>query len=676
MWADNEADIDLLGFDFLVDALYVAVTEPKLLPLTVGLLGDWGSGKSSLMAITRRELEQFRKGDTSESPYLCVSFSPWQYEDYDDVKVALMTAILDAIGDRITDDVPEQKEKVSALRKCARGFGRWGRRIGRGGLAVVPTAAPLIAQGLDPTIDPAVLEVIKASASATTTEGGTLLQDHKPTDPTPASRDTEPITDAGQFRTEFAALVKDLADVEAIVVFIDDLDRCLPETVVDTFEAIRLFVNTSKTAYVIAANQAIVESAIDSRYPELVRDGVGLGANYLEKMLQLKVTIPQLSAPEADTYMNLLLAELHLNKEQFGKVVAQTRLRRASGNLQVAFNLGVCSDVLDKVPDDLIRDLNWAAGVAEVLGSGLRGNPRQLKRFLNNLMLKHRSANRRGIDLQLPVLAKLMALEEQHITEFRRLFDWQLRTAGAIPELRLAETVAANPAAAPSQNGQTAADGTPRTASGQSRRVSTTAKQKDDAADADNGKSPEQPELPDDIRAWTEKPHIHAWLRLPPQLGEIDLRPYFTYSRDKLTLGVAVTRLPKHLQELLTKVQTDVDRARLSACDAIAVLPEGERLELLEALLDTLGRHPAGPAFIAVLDLVDRAPDTLAAACEALTRIPPNAVPVKWAGRAVMRLPKTEPAAVAVLDRWAASDVAGLKTVINKAREAQNRGGR
>jgi hypothetical protein len=56
MWPDNETDVDLLGFDILADGLVVALTEPRLLPLTVGVLGDWGSGKSSLMGLACAEL--------------------------------------------------------------------------------------------------------------------------------------------------------------------------------------------------------------------------------------------------------------------------------------------------------------------------------------------------------------------------------------------------------------------------------------------------------------------------------------------------------------------------------------------------------------------------------------------------------------------------------------------
>lgn len=61
MWADNEADLDLLGYDYLVDGLVVALTEPRLLPLTVGVLGDWGSEKSSLLGLAAKELPRTRR---------------------------------------------------------------------------------------------------------------------------------------------------------------------------------------------------------------------------------------------------------------------------------------------------------------------------------------------------------------------------------------------------------------------------------------------------------------------------------------------------------------------------------------------------------------------------------------------------------------------------------------
>jgi len=45
MWHDNETRIDLLSFDYLVDSLEVVLTEPRLLPVTVGVLGDWDPGR-------------------------------------------------------------------------------------------------------------------------------------------------------------------------------------------------------------------------------------------------------------------------------------------------------------------------------------------------------------------------------------------------------------------------------------------------------------------------------------------------------------------------------------------------------------------------------------------------------------------------------------------------------
>jgi hypothetical protein len=64
-----------------------------------------------------------------------------------------------------------------------------------------------------------------------------------------------------------AQLQQNIAGSGDEVDVVDDVDRCVPDTIIDTFEAIRLFLHVPKTAFVIAADQRIVQGAIEDRYP-------------------------------------------------------------------------------------------------------------------------------------------------------------------------------------------------------------------------------------------------------------------------------------------------------------------------------------------------------------------------------------------------------------------------
>src|SRR5258708_18216297 len=301
MWQDNETSIDLLGFDYLVDSLEIVLTQPRLLPVTVGVLGDWGSGKTSLL-----RMAQERLGATGD--YVIVFFSPWRYEAYEDVKTALMDAVLTKLGERIPAEDATKRNLLAKLRhKVA--------RMMAGPVAAGRVMAPALGswaaahEGLPPEMGAAAGSAAVAGAEAVAAE---IAGEGSGQPATPTL--FESVTD---FREEFEALVKELAtEIKGVIVLIDDLDRCLDPTVIEVFEAIRLFLQVPSTAFVIAANRAIVQAAVERRYPTAREGDPALGKDYLEKIIQVEINIPPLGEAEAETYLNLLFADLRLEPEQ------------------------------------------------------------------------------------------------------------------------------------------------------------------------------------------------------------------------------------------------------------------------------------------------------------------------------------------------------------------------
>lgn len=90
MWSDKETTEDLLGYIVHASLIKNVVTNEKNLPITVGLYGDWGSGKSSILRILEQQLKE-------DNDTVVVYFDGWSFESFDDAKMALIQGIVDAL---------------------------------------------------------------------------------------------------------------------------------------------------------------------------------------------------------------------------------------------------------------------------------------------------------------------------------------------------------------------------------------------------------------------------------------------------------------------------------------------------------------------------------------------------------------------------------------------------
>ena len=59
MWKDTESDIDMLGYQVHADLLVKIILQKDMLPTSIGIFGDWGSGKSSLMLLMQKTLDEW-----------------------------------------------------------------------------------------------------------------------------------------------------------------------------------------------------------------------------------------------------------------------------------------------------------------------------------------------------------------------------------------------------------------------------------------------------------------------------------------------------------------------------------------------------------------------------------------------------------------------------------------
>ena len=421
---------DKLGFAPYAKTISQIILDDNVeTPLTIGIFGSWGSGKTTLMRMVE---EQIREAALQNPQRLTLPiwFNAWLYSKEEVLWRALLAQVVTAVGRM---DVPtdpkkraEKNKKLEALKaRLYRTLG--GRELGSLSFGMTDllqssgSGAQLtltLQQGFDLLEKVAAKTPTPAKASpekaAATTSPPAEAGDSAQSQPEITEREKlekmltlrnevqRAATDLEQgrlesldkFRTEFDGLMGEYVTSEGyLVVFVDDLDRCMPDKAVEVLEAIKLFLDVKGCIFVLAIDQAVVERGIQLRYGELGkatednRDDVIDGGRYLEKIVQIPFMLPPISP------------------RTLGKYVA-----------------GLAPDLPD--PE-----------CGNVFAQGLEANPRHVKRALNIFSLLWRLAQNKSelTALVRPVrLAKLVVLQQRHEGLYEllrknpaRLRDWE-----------------------------------------------------------------------------------------------------------------------------------------------------------------------------------------------------------------------------------------------------------
>jgi hypothetical protein len=650
VWSDNETSIDLLGFQHLTSVVIGIVKNKHLLPATIGIYGDWGGGKSSLIQMVQTELE-------AEEGVVVLPFNGWLFEGYEDAKTALMGSVLEELLShrkflsKANDEVKRLGKRLLRrinVLKVVSALGKFAFAAKTAGLG------PLLL-GLSGGSDLAAAgkEFIEKAKEIDPEEAKKFLKDQKESE---GAQDQEYSLrkSVREFRKDFGELLE-RSDIKTLVIVIDDLDRCLPDSIIETLEAIKLFLFVERTAFIIGADEELVRYAVRKRFPEFPGDRREVGTAYLEKLIQFPVRVPPLGRSEVETYISLLFTALSGLDEAELKKARQLVTNPQSADLtSPRFNLAVAQTLFTDLKPDLVERLALAQRIAPILGTGMNGNPRQCKRFLNMLLMRLAMAASRSVELSQRVLAKLMLLEYFKPELFKQLASTQSAQGGKPREIARLEQAAtgtttfAAVAAAP----DSAAHGLGNGEDGKKKRTT-----RERVAESE---SP----LSADFQLWLDDPWTHDWLASEPALAAIDLRPYFFFSRDALRiLGGAAQRLSVPAQQVLQKLLSESEAVRGNA------IKEGERLGAADAaaIFEALANRAReeedhsrdNSALSALISWSKSRTELRLQLISFLMSIPDTALPINVPTQLVLACKNTEAemAAKQLVERWAKSAV-------------------
>lgn len=272
-------------------ATIISESEPRF---AVGIFGGWGTGKTTLMSAIKAALPT--------SSLVVVDFNAWRFEREPQLLIPLLDTIRAALVEWSDAHGPDAESKVRAL----------AGRIGR--------VARALAAGLS-------AEVGLPGAVTVSYELGQAI-DQLTAQADPGQPQSLYVAAFRELATAFSAL--DATPVARIVVFVDDLDRCLPANALEVLESIKLFFDLPGFIFVVGLDEQVVVRAIRAKFaaqdeqagsPDAASApsataGRRLGREYVKKIFQLSYSLPAMLPGQLDELLHSMYREASLGPAQ------------------------------------------------------------------------------------------------------------------------------------------------------------------------------------------------------------------------------------------------------------------------------------------------------------------------------------------------------------------------
>ncbi|ENA1774620.1 KAP family P-loop domain protein [Yersinia ruckeri] len=546
MWSDKESSEDYLNFGEVSQLAVDVLTTENMLPVSIGIFGNWGAGKSSLLKLIEQKLEQ------DDQDWIVINFDSWLYQGYDDARAALLEVIATALT-KAADGNTTLVSKAKRLLSRVDGFRAMGFLAeGAALFAGVPTGGLLsrsigafrnVTDGIQSQEE---YEALSNLAKEGKQAAGGLIK--------PEAKKSPP-QQIDAFRQEYGEILEELG--KPLIVVIDNLDRCLPANAIHTLEAIRLFLFLTNTAFIIAADEDMIRSSVADYFKGASQRHQ---IDYLDKLIQVPIRVPKAGVREIRSYLFMLYAIEHGLKDQ--------KLTTLRGGLEKALQQSWKDEPITR--QDALKmtgeseDSNLALAfaradrIAPVLANSpiIHGNPRIVKRLLNVVKMRSQIAKRRAMPLDEAIITKLVIFERcvgvDGTADLYHLVDIEQ----GMPQLlkQLEEADGQIPSEAP--------------------------------------------------KTWTDNPttksFIAQWAQLEPRLGGIDLRAAIYLSRETMPIGAYVVGLSPSGRETLNALIELKNTSSPTAEALLETLPREEQVPVMEGLISQLrqvsdwARRPKG----------------------------------------------------------------------------------